>query len=117
MEAAKADKADAEQEKLELERKRFELEEMKFAHAKTMDEKKLKSERSTKLWRKFSIFTPLIILLVGVFLISYGERLKREQVLKLETVKGQRQFVAKQMAEFDYPTQFRLIKGGGVFDS
>lgn len=117
MEGTNINKTDVDQDKLELERRRLELEELKFNYAKDIDEKKLKSDRSAKLWSQFSLLTPIILLLVGFFLNSYSERSKRTQAQHEEVIKEKRQFVEKQLAEFYYPIQLRLNKDNAYFQT
>src|SRR5262245_19997918 len=108
-------KIDTEQEKFEIERKKFELEREKYDYSKTIDQQKLKSDRVTKRWSQFSIFIPVVILLVGFFLNSNAERAKREGIQHEEFIRAQRQFVEKQLAEFYYPIQLRLNKDNAFF--
>jgi hypothetical protein len=116
MQATNTDKTDIESEKLELDRRRLELEELKFTHAKAIDEKKLKADRSSKLWSQFSIFTPVVVILLGFALNSYSERLKVDRARFEETNKQKRQFIEKQLSEFYYPIQLRLNKDNAFFE-
>jgi hypothetical protein len=110
-----ATRTDPEQERLELERRKLELEERKFGHAQKMDEKKLESERTSKLWSQLSIFFPLVILLVGFFLNSSAEQHRRDLARQEEIVKGRRDFITEQLSKFYYPIQLRLHKDNAIF--
>ena len=109
-------KEDPEQEGVQLEWRKLELEEKKFSHVQMMDAKKLKSERSAKLWSQLSLFVPLAILLVGFILNSRAEHSRRYREQQDELVKGKRDFITRQLSEFYYPIQLRLHKGNAVFE-
>jgi hypothetical protein len=127
MEDKKKYKPDIEQQKLDFEMEKFELEKEKFEHAKNIDDQKLKSDRTTKLWTQVSIFTPLVIVIIGFFLNVFYEQYKRDEVrrfeqkqrkliLRKEDYKAKRQFIVKQLEEFYYPLQFRLVKNHALFE-
>jgi hypothetical protein len=126
MEDKKKNKPDIEQQNFDFEREKFEFEKQKFEHARDFDERKLKSDRTTKLWTQVSIFTPLVIVIVGFFLNAFYEQYKqnqvreyeqrqREQLQRKENYKAKRQFIVKQLEEFYYPLVFRLIKNHALF--
>jgi hypothetical protein len=127
MESTRKNKPDIEQQKFDFEREKFELEKEKFEHARKHDQQKLESDRTTKLWTQVSIFTPLVIVIIGFFLnafyeqykldkVRYYEQNQRERLQKKEDYKAKRQFIVKQLEEFYYPLDFRLFKNHALFE-
>lgn len=108
-------KIDPEQERLELERRKLELEERRFAYAQMIDGKKLKSERTAKLWSQMSMFIPLVILLLGFFLNSHAEQRREDREQQEKLIQQKRDFITRQLSEFYYPIQLRLHKDNAVF--
>lgn len=121
--STESSKPDIEFEKIQLENRRLDLEERRLAYTREMDEKKLSSDRRTKLWSQLTIFIPVVVLLISFFLNNRAERAKdeREQIRReranAEALKREkRAFIEKQLTEFYYPVILRLHKDNAVWE-
>jgi hypothetical protein len=100
-----AKKVDIELENFKLEERKFKLEQERFKHSCTLDKEKVRVERSSRKWSQFSVFVPLVLVILGFFANIYTEKVKVARTQREELRKEELGVIDKQLTEFFYPLQ------------
>lgn len=98
-----------------IETQKLRLEELKFQHTVATDERRLTSERLTKLWSPLLTLVPILAIIVGYYFNSQLEKDKSTRTHTAEVLSLKRQFIDRQLADFYYPIQMRLEKDTAVW--